>query len=184
MNIMVLLGSSRRNGNTEYLVEEALKGVNYKSVYLLDVHMDPIVDQRHESNGFDDVDDEYEKLFKEFLNQDIIVFATPLYWFGMSGQMKTFFDRWSQYMREDQYNFKEKMSQKKAYVIITGENPPPKTAALPLIQQFQYIFEYVGIEFADYITGKANKPNEIRHDPHAITKAQMWNKEIGHVIST
>lgn len=98
MNIMALLGSSRRNGNTEYLVEKALKGVKYKSIYLLDVHMEPIVDQRHESNGFDDVDDEYEKLFKEFLNQDIIVFATPLYWFGMSGQMKTFFDRWSQYM--------------------------------------------------------------------------------------
>ncbi|WP_175444202.1 flavodoxin family protein [Alkalicoccus daliensis] len=180
--MMALLGSSRRNGNTEYLVQEALKGMDYQSVYLLDHKINPIVDQRHETNGFDAVEDDYEKLFKEFLDQDIIIFATPLYWFGMPGQMKIFFDRWSQYMLDDQYNFKEKMRGKKAYVIVTGENPPPKTAALPLIQQFQYIFEYVGMDFVDYMIGKANKPEEIRQGTYALTKAEIWRKEIKDVV--
>lgn len=178
MKIMTLLGSSRRAGNTEYLVERVLEGVEYKSVYLLDKKMNPIKDKRHTQEGFSDVHDDYEDLFIEFLKQDIIFFATPLYWFGMSGQMKIFFDRWSQYLRNERFDFKKEVCKKQAYVIVTGENPDPKTAALPLIQQFNYIFNYVGIEFVDYIIGKANQPGDILDDSFALTKADLWNEEI------
>lgn len=178
MNIMALLGSSRRDGNTEYLVDKVLQDIDHQTIYLLDNKVNPIVDERHTEKGFSYVDDDYEKLFFEFLKQDIIIFGSPLYWFGMSGQLKIFFDRWSHYLKDDRFNLKEEMSKKSAYVIVTGENPDPKVAALPLIQQFNHIFEYVGMEFADYIIGKANKPNDILNDPVALMKADLWNENL------
>lgn len=183
MKIMALLGSSRRNGNTEYLVDRALMGITFKKRYLLDFQINPIIDQRHTPEGFTESEDDYEELFAEFMKQDIIIFATPLYWFGMSGQMKTFFDRWSQYMREDQYEFEHLMSRKKAYVIVTGENPDPKVAALPLIQQFHHICAYTGMELADYIIGKGNKPAEIEKDTLSLQKASLWNKEFSNLTA-
>lgn len=178
MKIMTLLGSSRRDGNTEYLVDKALDGVEHKLIYLLDKKMNPIIDERHTHEGFSYVDDDYEELFLEFLQHDIIFFATPSYWFGMSGQMKIFFDRWSQYLRDSRFDFKKEMSKKKAYVIVTGNSPDPKIAALPLIQQFNYIFDYVGMEFVDYIIGEANKPDDILNDSLALTKAEFWNGQM------
>ncbi|WP_170840815.1 flavodoxin family protein [Oceanobacillus limi] len=175
--MMALLGSSRRNGNTEYLVNEVLEGVDHKEVYLLDHHMNPIIDERHTEQGFGYINDDYEELFFEFMKHDTIIFATPSYWFGMSAQMKIFFDRWSQYMRDDRIDFKEEMRKKQAYVIVIGNKPDPKIAALPLIQQFHYIFDYVGMEFKDYIIGQANKPQEILNDSHALTKAAFWNNQ-------
>ncbi len=178
MKIMTLLGSSRKDGNTAYLTDKALDGIEHKRVFLLDKQLNPIIDQRHDKDGFETVDDDYEALFFEFLKYDTYFFVTPVYWFGMSGQMKIFFDRWSQYMKDKRIDFWEAFRGKKAYVIVTGEKPDPKTAALPLIQQFNYIFQYMDMEFVDYVIGKGNKPNDILSDGYALEKMKLWNSEI------
>ncbi|MFB5660328.1 flavodoxin family protein [Alteribacillus sp. HJP-4] len=180
--MLALYGSSRRHGNSEYLAEKTLEEVEHRSIFLCEHDIKPIIDQRHIPGGFSEVNDDYEELFTSFLKQDTIVFVTPLYWFGMSGQMKIFFDRWSQYMRDVRFDFKKEMSKKKAYVIITGNNPDPNMSALPLIQQFQYIFDYAGIEFVDYIIGKANEPGEITADVYALKKAELWNREFSSML--
>ncbi|WP_053220203.1 flavodoxin family protein [Virgibacillus senegalensis] len=177
MNILTLLGSSRKDGNSEYLVNRALEGVHHTSIHLLDYRLKPINDERHTEEGFKAVEDDYEAVFKEFLDHDIIVFATPLYWFGMPGQMKIFFDRWSQYMRDPRFDFKKSVKQKRAYAIIIGNSPDPKIFALPLVQQYKAISDYVGMEFSDYILGQANKPGEIKNDLYALSKADLWNKQ-------
>ncbi|WP_017473198.1 flavodoxin family protein [Amphibacillus jilinensis] len=176
MSTLVLLGSSRRNGNTEHLVNVALQGIEHEKIYLLENNIFPIVDQRHVTEGFSPVHDDYERLFSDFLKHDTLFFVTPLYWFGMSGQMKIFFDRWSQYLRDDRFDFTKEMMKKRAYVIVVGENPDPKITSLPLIQQFNYIFDYVGIEFVDYIIGKGNYPNDILEDSIALKKSKSWNR--------
>ncbi|MDQ0860369.1 multimeric flavodoxin WrbA [Bacillus sp. V2I10] len=61
------------------------------------------------------------------------MFVTPLYWYGMSGTMKDFFDLWSQALRDERFSFKENAKDKKAYVIIAGGDSP-KIKALPLVQ--------------------------------------------------
>ncbi|WP_175559267.1 flavodoxin family protein [Sediminibacillus albus] len=175
--MLALLGSSRKEGNSEHLAKKALADIDYTSIYLRDYQINPILDKRHDAEGFTSVNDDYERLLEAFLAHDIIVFATPLYWFGMSGQMKNFFDRWSQYMRDSRYNFKGEIPKKSAYTIVTGNSPDPKISALPLIQQFHYIFDYIGMEFADYIIGQANQPGDIANDSFAIQKAELWNQK-------
>lgn len=38
-------------------------------------------------------DDDLERVILETLNHETIIFATPVYWYAMSGIMKSFFDR-------------------------------------------------------------------------------------------
>jgi len=38
-------------------------------------------------------DDDFISIAKKMVNSDIIVFATPVYWYSMSGHLKVFFDR-------------------------------------------------------------------------------------------
>ncbi|MBA2175692.1 flavodoxin family protein [Halobacillus locisalis] len=173
MKILAILGSARKEGNTEYLLRKSLEGIDHTQIRLTDYHIEPIIDERHTEKGFFPVNDDYEKLLEVFLSHDIIIFATPVYWFGMSGQMKVFIDRWSQYMRDDRFDFKEKLAEQKAYVIVSG-GADPKITALPLIQQFGYIFDFVNMSFEDYIIGNAVKPLDIIKDTPSIQKANQW----------
>ena len=173
MKILAILGSSRKEGNTEYLLGKSLEGIDHSQIRLTDYHIEPITDQRHTEKGFSRVNDDYEKLLEVFLSHDLIIFATPVYWFGMSGQMKVFIDRWSQYMRDDRFNFKEKLAEQKAYVIVSG-GADPKVTALPLIQQFGHIFDFVNMTFEDYIIGHGVKPLEISKDTSSLQKAKQW----------
>ncbi|MCA1055475.1 flavodoxin family protein [Rossellomorea aquimaris] len=174
MKVLALLGSTRKNGNSEYLAKKILEGTDHTLVHLADKHIEPIVDLRHDEGGFSRVDDDYEELVELIEEHDVLLFATPLYWYGMSGPMKNFFDRWSQYLRDERFNLKEELTKKKAYVVISGGSSA-NIKGLPLVQQFNYIFEFVNMEFADYMIGAGVKPGEVRSDLAALEKAEHWN---------
>ena len=55
---------------------------------LLDLYISPY----DYSNNYSKRDD-FLKIVDELLKSNVIVFATPVYWYAMSGLMKTFFDR-------------------------------------------------------------------------------------------
>ncbi|ANC79433.1 NAD(P)H-dependent oxidoreductase [Fictibacillus phosphorivorans] len=173
----VINGSSRENGNTDALTQKALDGIRYTSFYLKNYKINPIDDQRHVAGGFDKVEDDYDELISQVLQHDVLIFATPVYWYGMSGVMKNFVDRFSQSLRDEALNFKKSMSDKKAYVITVGGDHP-RIKALPLIQQFQYIFDFLGTEFAGYLIGEANAPTEIFSDALSLENALTFNKAL------
>jgi multimeric flavodoxin WrbA len=171
MKIAVISGSSRNNGNTEWLAEQAVQGYDYKWFKLREKQIQPIHDLRHDPNGFQPVDDDYDELIKEILEYDILVFATPIYWYGLSGYMKNFIDRWSQSLRDCELQFKERLATKKAYLITCGGDQP-KIKGLPLVQQFQYICQFIGMEFAGYVIGQGNAPQEVQKDTQAVEAAK------------
>ncbi|MEG9295606.1 flavodoxin family protein [Mangrovibacillus sp. Mu-81] len=174
MKVLALLGSTRKDGNSEYLAKKIIEGTDHTIVSLADMDIRPIVDMRHSEEGFSPVEDDYEELVQLIQDHDILLFATPLYWYGMSGPMKNFFDRWSQYLRDERFNLKEELTRKKAYVVITG-GTSARIKGLPLVQQFNYIFEFVNMEFSDYLIGAGVRPGEVINDLAALEKAERWN---------
>lgn len=99
MKIVVLMGSPNRNGSTNILVNEFKRGAEESnhSVDVIDVcHMDIHPCTGCVACGYegpcvqhDSVDD----IRKKLLSCDMVVFATPLYYYGMSAQLKTVVDR-------------------------------------------------------------------------------------------
>ena len=172
--MFIIHGSSRENGNTEQLTNLITKDVAKTEEQLRHKNIKAINDQRHDPNGFQTIDDDYEEIVKEMLEHDTIIFSTPLYWYGMSGYMKNFIDRWSQSLRNKDLQFAEKIKNKKMYVVIVGGDQP-KIKALPLILQFKHIFEFVGATLEGYIIGTGNSPGAILEDQLAIQQAELLN---------
>lgn len=181
LTIAVIYGGSRQNGNTDVLTEKAVQGLAVEKIYLKDYVIQPIEDLRHTPEGFQKIDDDHDHIMDRMLRHDILVFSTPIYWYSMSGTMKNFIDRWSQTMRDPRYpDLKNRMSEKTAYVITVGGDEPI-LKGLPMIQQFGHIFDFIGIPFAGYVIGTANKPGEILQDETALIAAnQLRHTLISH----
>ncbi|QNH40374.1 flavodoxin family protein [Bacillus sp. PAMC26543] len=171
MKIAVINGGTRLGGNTDILAEKAVQGFGTEHIHLRKYQIQPIEDLRHAQGGFRPVQDDYDSIIERVLVCEILVFATPIYWFGMSGTLKLFIDRWSQTMRDPRFpDFKEQMSAKQAYVIAAGGDNP-KIKGLPLIEQFGHIFDFMGMSFEGYVLGEGNRPGDIIFDQQAIEAA-------------
>jgi multimeric flavodoxin WrbA len=88
MKTVLILGSSRHNGDTAKLTQFIQEKTNWEIVNLSDYNIS-YYDYEHK-NATDDFLTLMERLLTEY---DAFIFATPVYWYSMSGIMKVFFDR-------------------------------------------------------------------------------------------
>ena len=99
VRIVVLKGSPNKHGSTNLLVENFVKGANEAghAVDEIDVaHADisPCIGCIHCGYEGDCVlQDDMDVFRQTILKADMLVFATPLYYYGMSAQLKIFIDR-------------------------------------------------------------------------------------------
>jgi multimeric flavodoxin WrbA len=110
MKVLALIGSPRKQGNTDIMADEALRGAQdagaeASKIYLDDYRIRPIGEVSDNSRQRDDArkDDDFPSLLDRFLDAHIVVWATPVYWQGPSGQLKCFLDRMSAYFRRPAY---------------------------------------------------------------------------------
>ncbi|MEC1447734.1 flavodoxin family protein [Bacillus haynesii] len=178
MGIAAICGSSRENGNTEELVNRLVDGLDADKIYLRNYHVEPVSDYRHGNTAPFYPDDDYRNLISRVLEKDILIFSTPIYWYGMSGLMKNFIDSWSQTLMEHGRSaFKQEMAKKTVYVAAVGDDDP-RLKGLPLIQQFQYIFDIMNMTFDGYLLGKGNKPGGVMTDRAAIVAANELRRKL------
>lgn len=98
--IVVLLGSPRKNGNTEKLVEAFTKGaesaghqVTRFSVAQTRVNGCLGCDYCMSHGGECVQKDGMQAIYEALYQADTLVFATPVYYFGMTAQIKAIIDR-------------------------------------------------------------------------------------------
>ena len=98
-SILVINGSPREGGNTDALLDALIKGAKSRSLdplykKLRDLHIEDCIGCcrcRDESICF--FQDDMTLLREEMENSGVLVLATPNYWCGVTGMMKTFIDR-------------------------------------------------------------------------------------------
>lgn len=103
MKIVVLFGSPNRKGSTNILVEAFIRGAKEAG------HEAEVVDVCHSnihpctgcvSCGYEGPcvqKDDVEVIRQKLLTSDMVIFATPLYYYGMSAQLKSVVDRFCAY---------------------------------------------------------------------------------------
>ena len=103
MKIIVLMGSPNRKGSTSILVDSFVKGAQESGhdCEIIDVcHMDIHPCTGCVRCGYEGPcvqKDDVEIIREKMLSADMVVFATPLYYYGMSAQLKTVVDRFCAY---------------------------------------------------------------------------------------
>lgn len=98
-NILVISASLRKNSNSEALADEFLKGAkeaghNAEKLSLAGKTINFCIgclscQKTHKCV----IDDDSREITEKMLNADVIVFATPVYYYSVCGQLKTLLDR-------------------------------------------------------------------------------------------
>jgi len=103
-NILVLNGAARKNGNTTQLLEAFIGGAksaghNFETFYMqtMDIHgCTGCEGCKNAPKGCDNPcvqNDDMANIYPAFMKADVIVFASPLYFWGITGPLKTAVDR-------------------------------------------------------------------------------------------
>ncbi|WP_034060687.1 flavodoxin family protein [Lacinutrix jangbogonensis] len=91
---IIIQGSSRSEGDTSKIVTLLKADTGFDVVDLNQKNIG------HFDYEFKNRDDDFIELFKDIVtNYNVIVFVTPIYWYTMSGIMKVFFDRISDFLK-------------------------------------------------------------------------------------
>ncbi|WP_234122938.1 flavodoxin family protein [Clostridium hydrogenum] len=100
MNILVVTGSPRKNGNTEIMAEtfaEAAKEKGHEVTVkkLSSLKVNPCLDCKYcfTHDGVCVQKDDMNSILKDLDKADLLVIASPIYWFDISAQTKCFIDR-------------------------------------------------------------------------------------------
>ena len=100
MKVLALNGSPRRGGNTELLLEEALKGVREKGGEVTLYHLNTLsLTPCQQCGACDDsgsciIADDMQSVHRDILTADRIIVASPIFFFSVSAQTKIVIERW------------------------------------------------------------------------------------------
>jgi len=107
-NIVVITGSPRKNGNSERMANAFIKGAGSKGHRLttisaaeLNIQGCRACDRCYKTGHPCVFADDFNHIAPALLEADVIVFATPLYWFTFPEQIKALIDRFYALMRGD-----------------------------------------------------------------------------------
>lgn len=121
--VVVICSSPRRHGNSEILTDQFIQGAkeaghDVEKVVLRDYHIGPCLAceycRSHDRQCVQK--DDADKVIHKIIKADVFVFATPVYFYSLSAQLKTLIDRF--FARE--YEIRESDKRKKAYLILTS----------------------------------------------------------------
>lgn len=170
MKILALIGSPRRGGNTDLLVDQMLHGAESKGhrtdkLYIYDYEILPCIDCRGCKRGdlTCKLDDAMTKIYPRLEASDIIIFGTPVYWYGPTAKMKLLIDRLRPFIANG------KLRGKKGLIVVPSEEGPGCCG--PLAEMFRMSFEYLGVTTAGSILAKAYEKGEIKETPEELQRA-------------
>ncbi|MCW4015444.1 MAG: flavodoxin family protein [Candidatus Bathyarchaeota archaeon] len=170
MKVLALIGSPRRGGNTDLLVDQVLEGSRTKGhvarkLYLYDYTISVCSDCRGCKKGdyVCCVHDEMQQLYPLMADADVIVFGTPVYWYGPTAKMKMLLDRLRPFVEN------KKLVGKRAVVVLPSAEG--SKACGPLIEMFRLSFEYLGMELVGKVLGKAYEKGEILENKKELDAA-------------
>jgi len=147
--VLGIVGSPRRGGNTEILVDEVLSGAKdagalIKKVILNELNINPCqaCNSCYKTGKCMHNDDMLE-LLEKMEESDIWVLGTPIYWWGPTAQFKIFLDRWYCPKHQD---FKGK----RVILVIPFEGGHPKYAR-HTVGILTDVLDYLNMELLDTI---------------------------------
>ena len=107
MNILIISGSPRKGGNTALLAEAFAKGAaahhHMEIVSVRDYTVNPCLgcNTCFKTNGICAQKDDMAIIYEKMSQADMIVIASPFYFYGISAQLKAVIDRFHNPIRDN-----------------------------------------------------------------------------------
>lgn len=150
--ILIVSSSPRKDGNSETLAKRFAEGAvaagnDVKFISVRDIGLKfctgCLYCQSHDKCVLNDA---MNSLYPEFENADVLVFATPVYYYSVSGQLKTFLDRLNPlYPRKNKF--------KEVYLLVTAADDDENAINGSVSDVKGWVDCFDGVEFKGVLRG-------------------------------
>lgn len=188
MKVLGIFGSPRKGGNTDILLEEALKGSEREGAEVERLHLtDLTITPCKECHGCDQTGecvilDDMQRIYPKLLDADVIILASPIFFYGVSAWAKGFVDRcqtlWSRkYLLKDRSLGKEG-KRKKGFFISVGATKGARVFEGAILTA-KYFFDVINAKYVGELVfrGIEAKGDILRH-PEALQQAFEVGKKL------
>lgn len=183
MDIVSFLGSPRKNGNTSLLLDKVLEGILSKNdaqseiVFLQDSNIKPCMGCNSCKINEDKtcvINDEMKYIVPKIKKADLIILATPIYWWSVTAQMKLLIDRlYSLNFTDSSFDFHNK----KIMLLMTYEGELPNSGPETVEKLFKEVCEYLNVGVAGVLgvcTGKV----KVSKNLEALERAYEFGEKV------
>lgn len=177
MKVIGIVGSPRKNGNTNTLVQQVLEGaaeagaktrtfvlneMNYRGCQGCDYC---------KSHDRCKLEDDLMELFDELASADGVVFGSPIYFGQFTGQMRLFLDRCYSLINAD---FSPRLPAGKKAVIIGAQGAPDPEAFKGVYEEFKgQISSFMRMDVKDTLVAVGyHAPGEVKNNIELMEKAK------------
>jgi multimeric flavodoxin WrbA len=172
------MGSPRIGGNTDLLLDACLKGVEASGVVAekirtYDLKIAPCQEfYGCLKDGDCVIKDDMQELYEKLLGADIVIFASPMFFYGISGQLKSLIDRCQAlWARRSILNQPPPGNGRKGAFIAVGATRGKKLFNGSILTM-KYLFKEIGVAYTDQLLVRGiDAKGEITDHPTAISEA-------------
>ena len=179
--ILGVMGSPRKNGNTHLLLSNILKaaedaGATTEILLLGDKHIEEcdgcwVCWKNKECPKSDDMLELYPKI----IESDVIIFGTPVYWYGPTAIIKSFLDRFVYFNCPEN---RRNINGKAAVLVIPFEEEAIETADL-VIEMFRRSFDYLEMNLIDSIVVPGvSRRGDVMKKTESLNKCRELGKRL------
>jgi len=184
LNVLGIMGSPRLKGNSDLLLDEALRGAQGKGAEVEKIIVDKLkIAPCREYYGClkdgrcvirDDMDDVYPKI----LGADVVIVATPIFFYTVSAQMMLLISR-CQALWSRKYILKNlDIPVKKGTFIAVGATKGANLFNGPKLT-INYFFKAINAEYTDELLVRGvDKRGEIKDHPDSLAAAYELGKKL------
>lgn len=182
--VLILLGSPRRTGNSAVLAEHLANGAmaagaHVETLYIHGMNINPCTGcdecQGDDARGCV-IDDDMQDVYVKLNEADSIVFASPIYWFSVTAQLKMVIDR----IYAIGGGSKNILTGKNfGILLVYADSDPFTSGAINALRMFQDISAYLGTTIVDMVYGSAFEAGEIEGNSEVLKQANELGGKLG-----
>ncbi len=181
--VLIFMGSPRKEGNSTILAKQVAAGAEaagaeVESFFLhgMDIKACDACDACRDKTETDCIlDDDMKGLFPKLRKTDVIVIASPIYWFTVCAQTKVFMDRWYALGGPEGHAFAGKRF---GIVLTYADADPFSSGAVNALRTFQDALSYVKASIVGMVYGSAWEAGEIKKNKKLMEEAYELGKQL------
>jgi len=186
--VLIVKGSPREQGNSAALAGQVAAGAEatgaeVESFYLHGMNIQACDACDFCQGGVDIgcvIEDDMQLLYPKLREADALVYASPIYWFTVSAQLKLFMDRCYSLGGDSDYVGDHALAGKRVGIVLTyGGDDPFDSGAVNALRTFQDIFNYIPAEIVGLVYGYGSSAGEIKDSRDLMKRAYELGVKLG-----
>ncbi len=188
MKVLGIMGSPRRQSNTEILLDKALEGAReagaeVEKVLVSKLKISPCLEiYACRKDGNCAIKDDMQLLYEKLLEADHIIFASPIFFYGITSQAKAIIDRCQAlWVRRHVLGMgKEDKRVRRGAFISVGATRGKKLFD-GAVFTVKYFFDAIGVKYSgDLLVRGIDNKGQIKEHPAALEDAFRLGQELVH----